>query len=476
MLFTGHEWTTETLEDIYKALSVINDEELKLDIYPNEFQIINYEQMLDAYTSVGMPINYKHWSFGKQFIEEHEAYKTHGSLAYELVINVNPTINYLMEENSATLQALVQAHAAFGHNSFFKTNYLFKEWTDASSIIDYLEFAKNYIKKCEETYGHEEVERIIDSCHALKNQGIDRYKKPYKSKLKADVYHDDILWKEHQISKATLEEPFEPVENVLKYIEKKSIILESWQREIIRIVRKIAQYLYPQMMTKVMNEGFACWTHCYMMNRLYDKKLISESSMFEFITVHSNVVKQPDYNSKYFNGFNPYSLGLAIFNDIERICKTPTDEDREWFPEFAGNQNHIEYIKYVVANFRDESFIRQFLSPKVMRDFRLFSLSSSSDKDYYKVQDIHNDQGFRRIRKSLADSYDVNRSIPNIQIVESNLASSRTLELVHYSVDEKSLYRPYATECCKHIKTLWGYTVKLKSISQDGTVLDEVVV
>ncbi|TMP77083.1 SpoVR family protein, partial [Pseudoalteromonas ruthenica] len=81
------------------------------------------------------------------------------------------------------MQALVMAHACYGHNSFFKGNYLFKTWTDASSIIDYLLFAKNYIAQCEQKYGIDEVENLLDSCHALMNYGVDRYKRPQQISL-----------------------------------------------------------------------------------------------------------------------------------------------------------------------------------------------------------------------------------------------------------------------------------------------------
>ncbi len=57
---------------------------------------------------------------------------------------------------------------------FFKSNYLFKTWTDASSIIDYLLFARKYITECEEKYGVDDVEKLLDSCHALMNYGVDR--------------------------------------------------------------------------------------------------------------------------------------------------------------------------------------------------------------------------------------------------------------------------------------------------------------
>ena len=78
------------------------------------------------------------------------------------------------------------AHASFGHNSFFKNNYLFETWTDASSIIDYLVFSKNYIAECEERYGIDVVEDLVDSCHALMNYGVDRYKRPNEPSLKEE--------------------------------------------------------------------------------------------------------------------------------------------------------------------------------------------------------------------------------------------------------------------------------------------------
>ena len=129
-------------------------DELGLDVYPNQIEVITAEQMLDAYSSVGMPLFYKHWSFGKHFAFQEASYrKGLMGLAYEIVINSSPCISYLMEENTATMQTLVIAHAAFGHNHFFKNNYLFKQWTDADGILDYLEFAKRYVAHCEERHG-----------------------------------------------------------------------------------------------------------------------------------------------------------------------------------------------------------------------------------------------------------------------------------------------------------------------------------
>ena len=172
-LFEGAEWDFETLQRVYDAIEDIALNDLGLSVYPNQIEIISSEQMLDAYSSHGMPLMYNHWSFGKIFAREETIYsKGWGGLAYEIVINSNPCINFLMEENTMTMQTLVMAHAGFGHNHFFKNNYLFKQWTDAAAILDYLNFAKRYIAKCEEEYGFDVVEAIVDSAHALARQRL----------------------------------------------------------------------------------------------------------------------------------------------------------------------------------------------------------------------------------------------------------------------------------------------------------------
>jgi len=156
LISEGSEWTFDLLNEYDHEIGKIA-EEYQLDTYPNQIEVISSEQMLDAYSSVGMPVGYHHWSYGKKFVSNTDSYQQgRSALAYEIVINSDPCIAYLMEENNMTMQALVIAHACYGHNSFFKGNYLFKTWTDASSIIDYLVFAKNYVSKCEERHGVEQ--------------------------------------------------------------------------------------------------------------------------------------------------------------------------------------------------------------------------------------------------------------------------------------------------------------------------------
>ena len=166
LLFEGSDWTFETIQRINDACEAIAHDEMGLKTYPNQIEIITTEQMLDAYSSVGMPLFYGHWSFGKSFAHHEAGYrKGLRGLAYEIVINSNPCISYIMEENSATMQTLVIAHAAFGHNHFFRNNYQFRQWTEPEGILDYLSFAKSYIARCEERHGLAAVERVLDAAH-----------------------------------------------------------------------------------------------------------------------------------------------------------------------------------------------------------------------------------------------------------------------------------------------------------------------
>ncbi|PCJ34784.1 MAG: SpoVR family protein [Cellvibrionales bacterium] len=483
IISNSSEWTFELLETYEKTIGELA-EGYQLDTYPNQIELINSEQMMDAYTSIGMPINYNHWSFGKHFISTERKYRRgHMGLAYELVINSNPCISYLQEENTLTMQALVIAHACFGHNSFFKGNYLFRTWTDASSIVDYLVFSRDYVSKCEERYGLEAVESILDACHALMNYGVDRYKRPYPLSLQEEkenqTQRENILqqqvndlWRTIPLQKNDEEPdalpsyPSEPQENLLYFFEKDAPLLEPWQREIIRIVRKMAQYLYPQRQTKVMNEGWACFWHYHLLYDLYYQGFVNEGFMLEFLQSHTNVVYQPPYDQPGFSGVNPYTLGFSMMQDIRRICETPSDEDRHWFPDIAGSP-WLETLHFAMENYKDESFILQFLSPKLIRDLKLFAVLDNDKNDYLEVSAIHNDSGYQMIREALAGMHNIGDNEPNIQIVNANLSGDRTLLLNHYVHDHRPLEPTSTPEVLKHIHHLWGFDVQLESIDQD---------
>ena len=489
-LSKGSEWTFALLQD-YDLEIAKHAKKYQLDTYPNQIEVITAEQMMDSYSSVGMPIGYNHWSFGKHFVSVEKSYQRgEMGLAYELVINSNPCISYLMEENTMAMQALVIAHACYGHNSFFKNNYLFKMWTSADSIIDYLVFAKNYISECEMRYGIDEVEQILDACHALMNYGVDRYKHPSPISIQEEKIRQqnreiylqsqvNDLWRtipsKTRSEKAIRREKFptEPQENILYFIEKNAPLLEPWQREIVRIVRKIAQYFYPQGQTKVMNEGWACFWHYQLIYDLYDDGAVTDAFMLEILQNHTNVVMQPPFNSPYFSGINPYTLGFHMYQDIRRICESPTDEDLHWFPHLK-NANWLEILDDAMRNFKDESFIAQFLSPKLIRDLKLFHIVDDDTHPELMIHAIHDQSGYQDIRDALSRQYNLSYNEPDIQIDEVDLQGDRTLTL-HYKQQNRVPLSKYTHEVLKHLHTLWQFPVKLKTLNLDGQVLSESI-
>jgi len=485
--FISHtsEWNFELLKEFEQHIGQVAAE-YGLDTFTNQLEIINSEQMMDAYASVGMPIGYYHWSFGKQFLSVEKNYRRgQMGLAYEMVINSNPCITYLLEENTTVMQAIVIAHACYGHNSFFKNNYLFKTWTHPEAIIDYLLFARHYIAECEEKYGITQVEDLLDSCHALMNYGVDRYKRPpplsaereKQRQQEREAYLQtqiNILWSTlpQKISPKLKEQPrfpSEPQENILYFIEKNAPVLESWQREIVRIVRKLAQYFYPQRQTKVMNEGWATFWHYTLLNTLYERGYLSDAFMLEFLQYHTQVIFQPGFDKPYYNGINPYTLGNNIFSDLRRICEHPTPEDRTWFPEIAGSP-WLTSLDFAMRNFKDESFIVQYLSPKVMRDMRLFALADNEHEPELVITAIHDDAGYEYIREALANQYNLDHIEPNIQVYDANLKGDRSLTLRHIQHKGKSLAKS-TLEVLRHAYRLWGFTVRLETVDAHGKVL-----
>jgi len=478
------DWTMELIEEYNAAIADIAKGEFKLDCYPVQLEIISSEQMMDAYASVGMPVGYAHWSYGKKYLTTERSYKRgEMNLAYEIVINSNPCIAYLMEENTLTMQALVIAHAAYGHNSFFKGNYLFRSWTDAEAIIDYLIFAKNYVNECEERHGIEEVELILDSCHALQNYGVDRYLRRRENELHHEKFvqsdreqhlHNEVreLWQrlrqdediDEEVAETRL--PAEPQENILYFLEKHAPLLESWQRELVRIVRKVSQYFYAQKQTQVMNEGWATFWHYMILNKMYDRGLMTDASMMEFLHSHTNVIAQPSYDSPYYSGINPYALGFKMMMDIKRICENPDDEDRRWFPDLAGS-DWLETLDFAMRNFKDESFISQYLSPKLIREFRLFALKDDDEEEHYQISDIHDEQGYREIRRKLATQYELGYREPNLQVYNVDVKGDRSLTLRHYRDNRRPL-SDSASEVLKHLHRLWGYRVDIETLTEEG--------
>ena len=109
-----------------------------------------------------------------------------------------------------------------------------------------------------------------------------------------------------------------------------------------------------------------------------------------------------------------------MMNDIKRISTEPSPEDREWFPEFAGRGDWMETLRQAWAEFRDESFVLQYLSPKLIRDFRLFAVNDDAKEAAMEVKAIHDEQGYKDVRRRLSRHYDVSAQDPDLQVTDAD--------------------------------------------------------
>ena len=480
------------LELVERVQSIIAHDKYGLNTYENTIAIVDSEQMLDMYTSHGMPYSYQHWSYGKMRYGQQKAYeKGYMGLAYEIVINTNPAIAYCMSENTKTMQMLVIAHASFGHNHFFKNNHLFRQFTRADDIEADLKRLKLYVEECEVKYGQKRVEQLLDACHALELYGIDRTSRPPRRTPEEEAErrerirearrraHDPVL---DSVAPRSLKGQFntddmnkKPLvfqeENLLRSIAATAPHLEPWERKIIHMICDRSQYFYPQMQTQVMNEGCATKMHLEIMRTMHEMQLIDDGMALEVEASTANVITQRDHDQPGFDGrFNPYALGLAICNDIERMCKNPTAEDRQWFPTIAGSGDYMAVLRDMWANYRDEDAILQFMSPKVMRDFKMFAVVDDDEDDMIGIDSIADKDGYRRIQDILSSNYRLSDNQIGIDRLVYDHLGDRSLTIVHQMHNRKPVEEKNLKEVLKHLHRMWGHPVIFKSVNEDMEV------
>lgn len=190
--------------------------------------------------------------------------------------------------------------------------------------------------------------------------------------------------------------------------------------------------------------------------------------MIEVLQSHTNVIYQPPFDSPYYSGINPYALGFNMMRDIRRICEEPTDEDRHWFPDIAG-QDWIKVLDFAMRNFKDESFIAQYLSPRLMREFRMFAVNDDDREETLEVTGIHDEEGYRTLRQALSDQYNLGSREPNIQVYNVDVRGDRSLTLRHFRYNRRPL-GDSVDEMLKHIRRLWGFDVRLETVDERGKV------
>ncbi len=433
------DWSMHELQEWDKKICTLG-EALGLDWYPIEYEICDYKEMIGHMAYTGLPTHYRHWSFGKSFDRIQTEYNLGMSgLPYEMIINSNPSISYLMTENPMPTHILTMAHCV-GHSDFFKNNRMFSE-TYADTAIDRFKSAAKRIKKYMENpnIGIEEVERVLDACHAIRFQvprtpGIKRRNHQELKKYYQKLILDDNSgwWDNFDINKV----PLEPDNNLLGFIAENNRYLSEWEKDLIKIVEQESHYFVPQASTKIMNEGWACMIHEKIVNSLG----IPDDYFLSFIRLHNQVVRP------HLGRINPYHLGYKIFKYIEK------------------NQGFGECLRARETH-NDETFIKTYLDEKLCVDLNLFSYAFHKRDGYNKITEISGEDSWRTVRDDLIKNVGLN-GVPVVIVKE--LLKDGTLILEHEH-DGRDLELSQANKVFEHINDLWVGEVRFTTVIEDET-------
>tara|TARA_R110002020_G_scaffold445998_1_gene658129 strand:- start:192 stop:1499 length:1308 start_codon:yes stop_codon:yes gene_type:complete len=416
-----------------KIIEIATD--MGLDWHPIDYEIIDYQEMLGAMAYVGLPTHYRHWSYGKEYERTHTLYNMgQTGLPYEMIINSNPSIAYLMRENALYIHILTMAHCV-GHSDFFKVNRMFAD-TNPDNIIDTFKSSAKYIRKLIEdpSIGIDKVEHILDAAHSVKYQ-VPRFPGiKYKTRAQQIEAEKDRMAKNPKYHSDLDRVPIKPEYNVLRFVAEHSKHLEEWERNLILIVEENSKYFIPQALTKVMNEGWACTIHYKIVNELE----LPDSLHLPFIKLHNQVVRP------HLGKLNPYHLGFKLF---EKIIA----------------EGGMEEAMLVRECHNDISFLRFYLDEEFMRDQNYFSYSFKKQHKAITIDDISNEEGWEAVRDELIKNVGLNR-IPTVYVDE--IEKDNTLCLVHEH-DGRDLDLTYARRVFDYLKTLWGDEVKLISMVEN---------
>jgi stage V sporulation protein R len=244
-----------------------------LDFYPMRYEICPAD-IIYTFGAYGMPTRYSHWSFGKNFHRMKTQYDLGLSKIYELVINSDPCYAFLLDGNSLIQNKLIVAHV-LAHCDFFKNNARFSKTN--RNMVESMSASAERIRQYELEYGAGEVEQFIDAVLAIQEHVDPTLHRPFRQtesrhdKTKPSVqkettkYGYEDLWSlDERDPTPPLKEdhkrfPVHPEKDLLLFIEEHAPYLEEWQRDILTMLREEMLYFWPQLETKIMNEGWASY-------------------------------------------------------------------------------------------------------------------------------------------------------------------------------------------------------------------------
>ena len=481
--------TLRRLAKIEDRIKQIVHEELGLDTFPIEFDIVPTQKMFEI-LAYNIPTNISNWKRGRDYERTRTIYeKADPNLPYEVVINSNPARAYFMNSNTFAVQVLVMAHV-YGHCAFFTNNKYFRK--SRQDIIEIMHAASERVNKYERKYGIDEVESTVDAGHALQlhsspfaseeteNEKRRRIFEQEKAKIyagertaysdllggpKVKVDEDVELYNQKLWKLLRLTTPVEPTDDILRYIIDNSRILEDWQNDILEILRIEGQYYWPMMKTKYMNEGFATLVHEKVMTKLFREGKLTAGEHAQFNYSNSLVKAENPFQ------LNPYLMGCSMWKNIEERWNTGR-HGREWADCIDVKQKEEwdtddmegwEKCKSVMTTYTDWFFVQNFLTPDLIRDMKIYLYKpqvKSKSIDYIVTK-----AEAEEIREKIVAAFAAS-PVPKIKIVNGNYDDKGWMALEHRWAGS-DLDITYANETLKHIVRLWGQPARLTTKEGD---------
>lgn len=436
-----------------------------LDFFPMRYEICPADTLytIGAY---GMPTRFHHWSFGKAFHRMKLQYDHGLSRIYELVINANPCYAFLLEGNSLIQNKLIVAHV-LAHSDFFKNNARFAPTN--RGMVESMSASADRIRAYEQEYGADTVEAFIDAVLSIQEHidpslfhpfGMDRARAERKRRERRAVRQRppageyDDLWKIGETADDAEDKPGEqggkgagsippaagrkipphPEKDLLWFISSHSRALEDWQQDIVGMLREEMYYFWPQLETKIMNEGWASYWHLRIVRELD----LTSAEAVEFAKLNAAVLQPSRYS------LNPYYLGLKIFEDIER----------RW-----GRDKLFEVREFDM----DTSFIRNYLTKELVRELDLYVFEKQGAE--WKITD----QGWENIREQLIRSR-INGGFPYLLVEDGDFGGGGELYIRH-AYEGIELDLKYVEKTMPYVHRLWGKTVHLETVVENKKVL-----
>ncbi|UOQ43571.1 SpoVR family protein [Halobacillus salinarum] len=433
-----------------------------LDFYPMRYEVCP-DDIIYTFGAYGMPTRFSHWSFGKQYYKMKLQYDLGLSKIYELVINSNPCYAFLLNSNSLIQNKLIVAHV-LAHCDFFKNNARFQN--TKRDMVESMAATAERIASYEKIHGKEEVESFLDAVLSVQEHIDPSLVRPKLSWTIADAYEEsgdkplstpyDDIWKigEEDTGKPKKKKkrkfPPRPEKDLLLFIEQHSRELEDWQRDILTMMREEMLYFWPQLETKIMNEGWASYWHA----RILREMDLTSDEVVDFAKLNASVV-QPSKTQ-----LNPYYLGLKIFEDIEERYDNPTDEMKKHGVEPNSGREKIFEVREIES---DQSFIRNYLTKELVRREDLYLFQKQGQK--YKITD----KDHEAVRDQLV-TMRVNGGFPYITVQDGDYMKSGELYLKHH-FEEVELDLGYLEKTLPYLYQLWGRPVHIETVVEERNVV-----